>query len=55
MLIKHLLKEIKDTIVPEDPNDSKKQKFGKKITWVMFLILMSCGILATLLAVSFAH
>lgn len=54
-MIKKLLSEIKDTLVPEDPNDSKGKVLGKKIGWVMFLMLMSCGLLATTIAISFAH
>ncbi|GEM68843.1 hypothetical protein SMI01S_24490 [Sphingobacterium mizutaii NBRC 14946 = DSM 11724] len=49
------LDEIKDTIFPFDENDSPGQRRVKKLGWVMFLILMSCGLLAMLVAVSFAH
>jgi len=53
-LLRHL-DEIKDTIFPYDETDSPSQRRVKKLGWVMFLILMTCGLLAMLVAVSFAH
>ncbi|MGJ1204408.1 hypothetical protein [Sphingobacterium lactis] len=47
--------EIKDTLFPEHPDDSPGQRRKKKISWAMFLIFMSCGMIAMLIAVSFAH
>lgn len=47
--------EIRETIFPEDANDTKAQRRSKQVGWVMFLILMSCGLTAMLIAVSFAH
>lgn len=49
------LDEIKDTIFPYDPEDSPGQRRRKKLGWVMFLILMTCGLLSMVIAVSFAH
>lgn len=54
-IINHLLTEIKDTLFPEDINDTPGKKASKKIGWVIFLILMGCGSLAMLIALSFAH
>lgn len=50
-----LLAEIKDTLFPENENDSKSKKTQKKMGWIMFLILLGCGTLSMLVAVSFAH
>lgn len=49
------LKEIKDTIAPIDPNDSKFTKFRKEAGFTMFLVLLSCATVGILIAVSFAH
>jgi len=47
--------EIKHTLVPENPTDSYRQKLAKKTGWFMFLLLMICGTITMLIAVSFAH
>ncbi|MCY4779515.1 hypothetical protein ORI89_07625 [Sphingobacterium sp. UT-1RO-CII-1] len=48
-------KEIKDTIAPIYPNDSKFTKFRKEAGFAMFLVLLSCATIGILIAVSFAH
>lgn len=53
--MKKIIKEIKETIVPDNPEDSKSKKLTKKVVWIMFVTLMTCGIIAMLIAVSFAH
>lgn len=54
-IINNLLAEIKDTLFPEDENDTPSKKASKKTGWVIFLILMGCGSLSMLIALSFAH
>ncbi|MFD1630510.1 hypothetical protein [Pseudopedobacter beijingensis] len=54
-MISRNLDDIRNTIFPYNENDSASKKATKKLGWVMFLLLMSCGILAMLVAVSFAH
>ncbi|WP_033565144.1 hypothetical protein [Sphingobacterium sp. SYP-B4668] len=49
------LKEIRETLFENSPEDSSFQKKQKAIGWYMFLILMTCGALAMLVAVSFVH
>ncbi|MFD2968726.1 hypothetical protein [Sphingobacterium bambusae] len=49
------LAEIKSTLVPVNPTDSLYKKFLKQIVWIMFLLLMLCGTIAMLTAISFAH
>ncbi len=51
---RHLI-EIRETIFPTDEQDTPAQKMQKKIGWFMFLLLMGCGMIAMLIAVSFAH
>lgn len=48
-------KELKQTLIPANPNDSPWKKFGKQTAFFMFLTLMACGAIAMLIAVSFAH
>lgn len=52
---KRNFKEIKDTIAPIDPNDSKATKFRKEAGFAMFIFLLSCASIGILVAVSFAH
>jgi hypothetical protein len=49
------LYEIRETLFTPDPNDSSFKKNQKAVGWYMFLILMVCGGLAMLIAVSFVH
>jgi len=53
--LKKQYKELKQTLIPAHPNDSPWKKFGKQTAFFMFLTLMSCGAIAMLIAVSFAH
>ncbi len=47
--------EIRETLFAPDPNDSPLKKKQKVVGWYMFLILLLCGGLAMLIAVSFVH
>ncbi|RWU04809.1 hypothetical protein [Pedobacter chitinilyticus] len=49
------LYEIRTTIFPEDVNDSRLKKTGKRIGWSMFLMLVLCAAVGVLTAASFAH
>lgn len=49
------LEGIRETLFTPDPNDSSFKKKQKAVGWYMFLILMICGGLAMLIAVSFVH
>lgn len=49
------LDEIRETLFTPDPNDSSFKKKQKAVGWYMFLILMLCGGLVMLIAVSFVH
>ncbi len=52
---KRNLQEIKDTLFPYNPNETRAQRRVRKIGWFMFLLLMSCISLAIVIALSFAH
>lgn len=47
--------EIKQTIFPDNPDDTPSKRMGKKIGWIMFILIMLCCSVAMLIAVSFAH
>ncbi|WP_343535177.1 hypothetical protein [Pedobacter sp.] len=49
------LQEIRNTIFPEDANDTVFKKTGKRIGWSMFLMLVLCAAIGVLTAASFAH
>lgn len=49
------LSEIRNTIFPEDANDTMLKKTGKRIGWSMFLMLVLCAAVGVLTAASFAH
>lgn len=49
------LHEIRNTIFPEDANDTMLKKTGKRIGWSMFLMLVLCAAVGVLTAASFAH
>jgi len=53
--MKKIIKEIKETIMPDNPEDSKSKTITKKVVWIMFLTLMTCGIIAMIIAATFAH
>ncbi|MFD2904137.1 hypothetical protein [Sphingobacterium anhuiense] len=49
------LKDIRETIFGFNTTDSTLKRASKVMGWYMFLTLMTCGIAATLIAISFAH
>ncbi|MFZ4860592.1 hypothetical protein ACL9RF_00220 [Sphingobacterium sp. Mn56C] len=53
--IERNMAEIKNTLFPENEQDSTLRKNAKKFGWVMFLLLMLCSTITMLIAVSFAH
>jgi len=53
--LRETIRDIYKTVFEISPDDSTAKKAGKKIALIMFLILMVCGTLVTILAISFAH